>query len=55
MLTKATFGVEAEELTLLSSEAAHDETTLSSMALFKHELITMFARSGKLKARSPSC
>ena len=45
VLTKATLG-EAEELMLLSSAAAHDGTTLSSKLLFKHEQITLFARSG---------
>ena len=45
MLTKAMFS-EAVELTFLSSKAAHNETTLSSKLLLKHELITVFARSG---------
>lgn len=45
MLTKATFN-EAVELAFLSSKAVHNETTLLSKLLFKHELITLFARRG---------
>lgn len=45
VLTKAAF-VEAAELTVLSPGAVHNETTLSGKLLFKHELITVFGRSG---------
>lgn len=45
MLTEATLS-EAVELTFLSFKPAHNEDTLSSKLLFKHELIILFARSG---------
>ena len=48
VLTKAASS-QAAELTSLSSGAAHNETTPSSKLLFKHQLITVFVRSGSRK------
>lgn len=52
VLTKAASS-QAAELTSLSSGAAHNESTPSSKLLFKHELITVFVRSGSRKKPNP--